>query len=372
MFWEKRLSSLYLLLNGIHMTDFTNDLLRWYANAAADLPWRCTRDPYHVWLSEIMLQQTQVTTVIPYFERFLAAFPTIMVLASASLDAVLKQWEGLGYYSRARNLHRAARQIVAEHNQQLPNSAANLQKLPGIGRYTANAIASIVFNEPVAVLDGNVIRVLTRLYDIGDNIGATTTQRRLWTLAESLVPADQPGDYNQAMMELGRTICRPRQPLCLICPVAQHCQAFAHGVQTQRPVKTPKAKTPHYDVAAGVIWNDSNQVLIAQRPAKGLLGGLWEFPGGKLEPNETLPECLMRELREELAIKVEVCELITVVKHAFTHFRITLHAFRCRYVDGSPQAIGCAAWQWVKLDELDNFAFARTDRRIIEVLRHTD
>ncbi len=348
-------------------TSFVPDLLAWYDHAAADLPWRRTQDPYHVWLSEIMLQQTQVTTVIPYFERFMASFPTVSDLADAPLDRVLKLWEGLGYYSRARNLHRAAQQVAA--NGGFPVTAAELQRLPGIGRYTANAIASIAFGEHVAVLDGNVMRVLARLYDIADDITATATHNRLWTLAEQLVPPDRPGDYNQAMMELGRTICKPRQPLCSKCPLTEHCLAFQRGVQAQRPVKAPRRRTPHYDVTAGVIYNDEGQLLIAQRPAEGLLGGLWEFPGGKVEPGETLQECLTRELHEELAIRVEIGDLLAVIKHGFTHFRITLHAFRCRYLSGPPQAIGCADWHWVTMDELDRFAFGNADRQIIAELR---
>jgi A/G-specific adenine glycosylase len=348
---------------------FAADLLAWYDRAAADLPWRRARDPYPIWLSEIMLQQTQVAAVIPYFERFMARYPTIRDLAAAPLDDVLKLWEGLGYYSRARNLHRAAQQIVRDYDSQFPVTAAELQKLPGIGRYTARAIASIAFGEAVAVLDGNVIRVLTRIYDVAEDVKIPSTQARLWTLAEGLVPADRPGDYNQAIMELGRTICKPRQPLCKVCPVAAHCLAFQRGVQAQRPVKAAKPQTPHFDVTAGVIWNDAGQLLIAQRPADGLLGGLWEFPGGKREGNETLPECLSRELREELAITVAVEDLLVKVKHAFTHFKITLHAFRCRYLEGPPQAIGCADWRWVQPDELDRFAFGRADRRVIAELR---
>lgn len=316
-----------------------------------------------------MLQQTQVATVIPYFERFTARYPTVRDLAAAPLDDVLKLWEGLGYYSRARNLHRAAQQIVSDYDAQFPTTAAGLQALPGIGRYTASAIASIVFGEAVAVLDGNVTRVLARLYDVADDVGAASTQARLWTLAEGLVPASRPGDYNQAIMELGRTICKPRQPLCNACPVAAHCLAFQRGVQAQRPVKSAKPQTPHYDVTAGVIWNEAGQLLIAQRPADGLLGGLWEFPGGKREPNETLPECLSRELREELAITVAVEDLLVKVKHTFTHFRITLYAFRCRYLEGPPQAIGCADWRWVHPDELDRFAFGRADRQVIAELK---
>jgi A/G-specific adenine glycosylase len=353
-------------------TSFVPDLLAWYDRAAADLPWRRTRDPYHVWLSEIMLQQTQVATVIPYFERFLADFPTVEALAAAPLDRVLKRWEGLGYYSRARNLHRAAQQITARHSNEngaFPATAAALQQLPGVGRYTANAIASIAFAEQVAVLDGNVMRVLSRLYDVADDISATATRNRLWALAEQLVPPSRSGDYNQAMMELGRTICKPRQPICSACPLTTHCLAFRRGTQGQRPVKAPKRQTPHYDVSAGVIYDGEGQILIAQRPTEGLLGGLWEFPGGKQEPGETPQECLARELWEELAIRVEVGDPLVIVKHAFTHFRITLHAFRCCYLEGPPQAIGCADWRWVRLDDVDRFAFGNADRQIIAELR---
>lgn len=353
----------------LNSSAFAADLLRWYHASAADLPWRRDNNPYYVWLSEIMLQQTQVTAVIPYFERFLAAFPTVQALAAAPLDSVLKQWEGLGYYSRARNLHKAARQIVDHYHGEFPTTAAELAKLPGIGRYTANAIASISFGEPVAVLDGNVMRVLTRIEDIPDDITRTATQKRLWEIAQSLVPTERAGDYNQAMMELGRTLCRPRQPLCLLCPVASYCLALLEGTQNQRPVKAPKAETPHYNVAAGVIYEPSGRFLIAQRPAEGLLGGLWEFPGGKQEPDETLPDCLKRELMEELAIQVAVGELVTVVKHAFTHFKITLHAFECRHLSGEPQTIGCAAWRWVTLADLDQFAFGRADQHVITALR---
>ncbi len=353
----------------VEAESFVRDLLAWYDSAAADLPWRRTGDPYSIWLSEIMLQQTQVNTVIPYFQRFLTAFPTVEALAAAPRDQVLKLWEGLGYYSRARNLHRAAQQIVAEYGSKFPTSSSALQNLAGIGRYTASAIASIAFDEHVAVLDGNVIRVLSRIYDIDEDVTANATQRRLWALAERLVPKDRPGDYNQAMMELGRTICRPKSPRCVICPVARHCLATQRGVQDQRPVKAPKQAIPHYDVAAGVIYNDDGQMLIAQRPPDGLLGGLWEFPGGKVEPGETLPECLQRELQEELAIGVRVGEQIVSAKHGFTHFRITLHAFECHYLEGPPLALGCADWRWVRLDELDQYTFGRADRGVIEELR---
>ena len=350
------------------MNHFAPDLLAWYDTTAAQLPWRATRDPYRVWLSEIMLQQTQVETVKPYYERFLTAYPTVEALAAAPLDDVLKRWEGLGYYSRARNLHRAA-QIVSASGGQFSASVEGLMALPGIGRYTAGAIASIAFGVRAPVLDGNVIRVYARLLDLPDDVTQTLTQARLWEVAEAWLPDDRPGDYNQALMDLGRLICKPRNPLCAECPIRDHCLAFPHGTQNERPVKKAKAPTPHYDVAAGMIWNARGELLIAQRPLDGLLGGLWEFPGGKQEAGETLPECLKRELREELAIEVEVGELFTRVQHGFTHFRITLHAFTCQHTGGEPQAIGARAWAWVTPDELDRYSFGKADRQVIAALR---
>ncbi len=343
-------------------------LLAWYDREAADFPWRRTHDAYAVWLSEIMLQQTQVETVIPYYERFLAAFPTVQALADAPLDTVLKRWEGLGYYSRARNLHRAAQIVAQEMGGNFPSTADELEKLPGIGRYTAGAISSIAFGQRAPVLDGNVIRVFARLTDLNTEVTQNAVKMKLWTLAEDWLPAERAGDYNQALMELGRTVCKPRNPLCGICPIQAHCAAFTNGTQNERPVKAKKAPVPHYDVAAGVIWNDVGQLLIAQRPLKGLLGGLWEFPGGKQEQGETLPECLKRELREELAIEVEVEDLFTVVHHGFTHFKITLHAFMCRYRSGAPQKIGVHDWAWVSVNELDQYSFGKADREVIAAL----
>ncbi|MBI5668698.1 MAG: A/G-specific adenine glycosylase [Chloroflexi bacterium] len=348
--------------------DFQTDLLAWYDRHAADLPWRSTRDSYRIWLSEVMLQQTQVETVKPYYARFLAAFPTVQDLAAAPLADVLKLWEGLGYYSRARHLHQTAQTVARDYGGQFPPTADELQTLPGIGRYTAGAIASIAFGQRVPVLDGNVIRVFARLTDLDADVTLPATKDRLWVQAEAWLPPARAGDYNQALMELGRVICRPRHPLCRDCPVQQYCRAFANGTQHQRPVKAKKAPTPHYDVSAGIIWNEHGQLLIAQRPPEGLLGGLWEFPGGKRENGETLPECLKRELREELAIEVEVGDLFMVVRHGFTHFRITLHAFTCRYVRGEPQRLGVHDFAWVLPDDLRRYSFGKADREVIKAL----
>lgn len=347
---------------------FTLQLLAWYDQHAAILPWRGTQNVYRIWLSEVMLQQTQVETVIPYYHRFLTAFPTVEALAEAPLDAVLKLWEGLGYYSRARNLHKAARFVATQLQGVFPATAETLQQLPGVGRYTAGAIASIAYGEAVPVLDGNVIRVFARLTDLDADVTQTGVKASLWLQAERWTPPARPGDYNQALMELGRTVCKPRHPLCADCPIRAYCAAFTNGTQTQRPVKKARAATPHYDVTAGMIWNDRGELLIAQRPADGLLGGLWEFPGGKQEADETLPACLQRELREELAIEVEVGELFTVVRHAFTHFKITLHAFTCRYLSGPPQALDVQDWAWVRPENLAHYSFGKADREVIRTL----
>ncbi len=355
-------------------TRIAQPLLAWYDQHADDLPWRQppnspTRpDAYRVWVSEIMLQQTQVETVVPYYNRFLAAFPTIQALAAAPLDDVLKRWEGLGYYSRARNLYKLAQMIVSDHDGQFPQTVAGLIALPGIGRYTAGALASIAFNVPAPLLDGNVIRVFARLLDLADDVTQTTVKNQLWQVAEAWLSHDRPGDYNQALMELGRTVCKPRNPLCGDCPLQSQCRAYANNTQSERPIKKRRAPTPHYDVAAGIIYGQDGRILIAQRPLDGLLGGLWEFPGGKQEDGESLPDCLRRELREELAIDVDVGGLFVRVKHAFTHFKITLHAYECQHIDGDPQATGVHDFRWVTLDDFDQYSFGKADRQVIAAL----
>ena len=348
-------------------------LLDWFDTHARALPWRQTKDPYHIWVSEVMLQQTQASTVIPYFTRFIMRFPTVESLATAPLDDVLKAWEGLGYYRRAHNLHKAAQIIVAEHGGVLPSDQQSLLALPGIGRYTAGAIRSIAFDQPAPILDGNIKRVISRLDDLEANIDEAATQRQLWERAAELVDPGRPGDFNEALMELGATLCLPRNPSCHLCPVQDFCLARQRGTQYERPIRNPRRRIPHYDVAAGIIWHASkpDHFLIAQRPVEGMLGGLWEFPGGKQETGETLPEALKRELCEELGIEVEVKRHLVSIDHAFTHFRITLHAFHARHTSGEPQCLGVADWRWVMLSDLDGFAFGKTDRRIIDELTNS-
>lgn len=355
--------------NGVMLPNIAPLLLAWWDAGHADLPWRRSRDPYKVWVAEIMLQQTQIATVIPYYERWLERFPTVADLARADLGEVLKMWEGLGYYSRARNLHTAAQMVVENFGGKVPDNVADLLKLKGIGRYTAGAIASIAFDVPAPILDGNVIRVLSRLVDLPDDVTKTATKKRLWGLAGEVVDSSRPGDFNQSLMELGQQVCLKARPKCHECPLGDMCLAKTRGTQLERPVRPPRKKTPHYDVAAGIIWRNENEFLIAQRPTDGLLGGLWEFPGGKQDPGETLPQTLRREIDEELGIDIAVGEHEVSIKHAYTHFRITLHAYHAQHVAGEPQHLGVADHAWVTLADLDRYAFAKTDQQIIASLR---
>lgn len=343
-------------------------LLAWYHHHKRDLPWRGETDPYRIWISEVMLQQTQVTTVIPYYHRFLERFPTLADLAAAPLETVLKTWEGLGYYARARNLHRAARELVERHDGCFPTTYAELRPLPGFGEYTAGAVASIACGEAVPAVDGNVKRVLARLFALGEDVSRGQAARQLREIATALVDPITPGDWTQAVMELGATVCLPQTPKCLLCPLNELCQARLLGLERELPVQPVKKALPHFDVVAAVL-RENGRLLIAQRPSEGMLGGLWEFPGGKVEAGETLPEALRREIREELGLEIAVGEPIVTVKHSYTHFKITLHAFACRLLAGQPQALGVADWRWVTPAELDAFPFPRTDQKIIEALR---
>ena len=347
---------------------FIEKLLHWYDLNARDLPWRGHSDPYAVWVSEIMLQQTQVDAVIPYFERWMQRFPTLAALATADQQDVLAAWEGLGYYSRARNLHRAAQVVVAQHSGKLPADVETLRRLPGVGRYTAGAIASLAFGKDEPALDGNIRRVLARLFDVDVPARSAEGERRLWELAAQHLPPGRAAAYNQALMDLGATICTPRLPACPRCPLAEECRARLLGLQEQRPVREDKRPQPHYIVTAAVI-RDQDRVLIAQRPAHGLLGGLWEFPGGKLQPGEDLASCLQREIQEELGVPVSVGGQLGVYRHAYTHFRVTLHAFECMLADGSqPQSLEHTALAWVAPTELANYPMGKIDRKIASQL----
>lgn len=348
-------------------------VLAWYAENARALPWRANPDPYRVWVSEIMLQQTRMETVLPYYQRWMEEFPSLKDLAQADLQEVLRLWEGLGYYSRARNLHKAAQVVMSDHNGRIPTERKALEKLPGIGRYTAAAISSIAFGADEAALDGNIRRVYSRLFNIEAPIRSTEAEKKLWALAEALLPSGRAGDYNQALMDLGSAVCLPKSPACLLCPVREYCAAQQLGVAEARPVRGKKKAIPHKLVAAAIVRRDDGLYLIAKRPEKGLFGGLWEFPGGKLDEGETLRETLYREIIEELDAKIEVGEEFGVYTHTLTHFHLTLHAFLCRLHDGeAPKAIEAADFAWVTAAQMADYPMGKVDRMISNELRSNE
>ncbi len=340
------------------------DLLDWFRTRDRDVPWRSEPDPYRIWIAEVMAQQTRIDTMRDYYQRFVAAFPDVESLAAAELDAVLKLWEGLGYYARARNLHRAAGQVVSKHGGALPSELNDLRALPGIGRYTAGAIASLAFGKPEPAVDGNARRVLARLFDI-----ESASPTALDEAARRLIgPApESAARINQALMDLGASVCTPAGPDCDACPLCGHCLALARGTVADRPPARKRREIPHFDIAVGVVWR-AGRVLVARRPESGLLGGLWEFPGGKIGAGETAPQAVVRELWEEMRIVVEVGEPIARVKHAYSHFRITLHAYHAAHTAGEPQPHAATAWLWAKPKDLGRLAFPAANLRILEAL----
>jgi A/G-specific adenine glycosylase len=352
-----------------NLPQLRQSLLKWYHNSGRDLPWRSSRNPYEIWIAEIMLQQTQVKTVIPYYQRWLAQFPTVEALAVAELQQVLKVWQGLGYYARARHIHTCSQVIVQEYNGIFPNNLDEVLKLPGIGRTTAGGILSAAFNQPISILDGNVKRVLARLTAL--QIPPSDALKHLWQLSDTILDEKHPRDFNQALMDLGATLCTPKNPRCSECPWQSYCQAYQLNLQSQIPMRKPSAPLPHKIIGVAVIWNDQKQILIDKRPAKGLLGGLWEFPGGKLEPNETIQDCIVREIQEELGIEIEVGNHLMNIDHAYTHFKITLNVYHCRHLSGEPKPIECDEIRWVNLDELDQFPFPKANEKIIDALKST-
>jgi A/G-specific adenine glycosylase len=344
-------------------TELTKALLNWYSEHARELPWRDQKDPYAIWISEVMLQQTRVETVIAYYKRWMDRFPTLESLAEAEMDNVLSLWEGLGYYRRAHNLHQAARLVVTKYGGTFPRQIEELQNLPGIGPYTAAAIAAFAYEADVIALDGNLRRVLSRLFDYDQDPRSPEGERYLVEMALGLLPSGAASKFNQALMDLGAMVCLPGAPRCSSCPLNTHCQAFAKGVQGERPVRSKKSPIPHYTVTAGVLEREG-KVLIARRPQGELLGGLWEFPGGKCKQGETLESCLQREWREELDLAVKVGETVGVFSHAYTHFRVTVHAFRCHSTKGEPVVREHSEIRWVSPKALEAYPMGKIDREI--------
>ncbi len=346
------------------MNRLSSKLLVWYHANQRSLPWRGHPSAYAVWVSEIMLQQTRVETVIPYFEKWMQLFPDIQALARASEHDVLNAWEGLGYYSRARNLHRAAKLVVNQYQGEIPQDLNELRKLPGIGRYTLGAIASIAFRMNISALDGNIKRVYARIFDIEEPVDSTAGEKLLWELADKYLPQGHAGDYNQALMDLGATICVPKNPRCLICPVMRLCKARLNGTQDQRPVMKPKKEVPHYVNAAGVMI-EKRRVLLAQRPAQGLLASMWEFPNGRVNGDPVKGVAKALKMEYDLSVRVKRGqESLGIVQHGYSHFSVTVHVFPCELIS-RPKGTNL---KWVALKELENYPMGRIDRQIANMI----
>jgi len=343
-------------------------LIKWYLKNKRDLPWRRSKNPYLIWVSEVMLQQTQVNTVIGYYRNFLEAFPNLEQLAQADLQTVLKVWEGMGYYARARNLHRAAKVMVQDHGGRIPNTWEAIHSLPGVGDYIASAVLSIAFDKPYAVIDGNVKRVLARLHKIDAPVNQSRSKTVFEAAAGKLLDPHRAGTFNQAMMELGAQVCRPRSPLCATCPLNNLCGAYKAGRVASFPKRQKSKPTPQYHIAVGVVFKN-DRVLITRRKADGLLGGLWEFPGGKIQENESPEAACIREIKEEVNLDVKIDRHLTQVKHAYTHFKIVMEVFCCRYISGRIYLRGPVAFHWIRLNETGNYPFPKANHKFMPLLR---
>ena len=340
-------------------------LCSWYEKHQRTLPWRRSKKAYPVWISEVMLQQTQVQTVIPYYKNFMNVFPSIRSLAKAPEDKLLKAWEGLGYYSRALRLKKAAHVILKKYHGCIPENNEDLKTLPGMGDYIASAISSICFEKTNPVVDGNVLRVCLRFWGIYEDIKKASLKGVIRDRLRPYICQTTPSVFNQAMMELGAMVCRPRDPSCKTCPLKGQCYAFQNNRVSDLPTTTKKQKKPHYQIAVAIVYK-GNKILIAKRKSHGLLGGLWEFPGGKRKGKEALKKTAIREVKEETNIDIQIEEKITSIKHAYSHFSITLTAFRARYVSGKAKAKEAQALRWIFPEEIKNFAFPTANKKIFQ------
>jgi len=342
--------------------DFRRRLLDWYdSHGRHDLPWQTDRNAYRVWISEIMLQQTQVTTVVPYFERFMRHFPDIQALAVAELDEVLHLWSGLGYYARARNLHKAARRVVEAHGGELPQAFEPLLALPGIGRSTAGAILALACDQRHAILDGNVKRVLCRFFAIRGWPGRRETEKRLWSLAGDLTPAQRVADYTQAIMDLGATLCRRGQPDCQRCPLKSECQAHALGIQTELPTSRPKKARPRRQTTMLLVVDPQQRVLLRRRDADGLWGGLWSLP--ELEPGDD-PAAWCDS---QLGVVPMTSRVLPSVSHGFTHFELEIQPVMVHVeATGGKGVMDGDGWLWYNRRSPSRVGLAAVVERLLE------
>ncbi|TLS35708.1 A/G-specific adenine glycosylase [Pseudalkalibacillus caeni] len=359
--------NLHKSLEKINKERFNKDLLSWYRSEQRDLPWRQNQDPYRIWVSEIMLQQTKVDTVIPYFKRFIESFPTVYDLAAAPEDKVLKAWEGLGYYSRARNLQSAVKEVVETYNGKVPDTPEQIANLKGVGPYTAGAILSIAYNKPEPAVDGNVMRVFSRILSIWDDIAKPSTRKIFEEAVRKLISEENPSHFNQALMELGAMVCTPKSPSCLLCPVQSHCQAFAEGVQDELPVKSKKKPPKPVPMAVGVLKTMENEVLIHKRPSTGLLANLWEFPNHEtLSGGNAQDEQLQAFIEESYGVETEIEEHVKNFEHVFSHIKWKLAVYSGNVVKKASET---EELRFVNIDQLEEFTFPVSHQKIIQLLK---
>ena len=350
------------------MTDWVTRLLNWFYQHQRRLPWRDDSRPYYVWLSEVMLQQTQVDTVVPYFERFVHAFPDIPALAAADQQAVLKLWEGLGYYARARNLHKTARMVVSQYGGELPADPEALSRLPGFGPYTTAAVASIAFGHPLPVVDGNVLRVFCRFWGIDTDTRQPRVRKELQARLAPFITVAPPSAFNQAIMEVGALVCRPRAPRCNACPLQGDCAAYHTDRTAELPMRSARRPLPHHQIEVGIVWKDRT-FLLTRRRQDQMLGGLWVFPGGELKPGETAGETLGRKIQAETGLRVRVGHPYCRVEHGYTHFRISLTAYRCEWLGGEPEALVSDEVIWVGLRDVTAYPLPMANHKVLDAVR---
>ncbi len=351
---------------------FSKNLLAWYQVNARTLPWRGEKEPYKIWLSEVMLQQTQVETVKPYYEKWLKKYPDIKYVAEADEELLLKTWEGLGYYSRRRNFHKACKIVVDQFGGKIPNDLEKFRSLPGVGDYTAAAVLSIAFGENYPLLDGNINRVMSRLlaYEKPVKKGKSLFIGQLgkWIDVHSTLRGKCPGEFNQAMMELGSLVCRKNQPHCFECPLTDYCEAYKKRITEKFPVKQEMKPRPHYTVVVGVILKE-DKFLIQKRPSSGHLGGLWELPGGKVYNGELLSHALKREIREETGLELTKIDEIGKVDHAYSHFSISLHGYLCRLEIGKSSLQKDIPRKWIYFSEIEKYPFPKASHKLFKLMK---
>ncbi len=348
----------------VNRSPFQRKLLAWYHAYKRPLPWRLDGNPYRIFVVEVMLQQTQIKTVLPYYERWLKTVPNVYALARAPLDKVLKLWEGLGYYSRARNLHKAAKMIVEQFGGIIPNDLESLRSLPGIGRYTAGAIASIAYQKSVPLVDGNVFRVLSRVFNCKNDISKPKTQKKFYELATGLIPEKEPGNFNQALMELGSLTCIPETPRCPSCPVKSLCISFKKGDPSQLPVRANYLTIKKMEMVVGLLAQ-KDRILVRRRPASGIWGGLWELPGAVRKKGESLEEALCNEFQNEIGIALKIERKIKSIEHRFTHRLAKIYPFECKIEHGFELRPKNRNVRWANRKALQKLSFPVPHQKIL-------